>query len=187
MERELEVLLFAAGDEGLSVQELSKYLEVDRKIVEEELAKLQKNLEKTSALWIYQKDQQIYLTTQSKYASLLEKYTNQTLNKKLSKASLEVLAIIAYRQPITRIEIDQIRGVNSSGAVQKLQAYRLIEALGRVEGPGRARLFGTTKTFLDYFKLNSLDELPKIEFNEEEQDVSTSLLFDQFDEILDEE
>lgn len=90
------------------------------------------------------------------------------------------LAIVAYKQPITRAEIEQIRGVQVSGAVQRLAAHKLIEEKGRVEGPGRPILYGTTGYFLDYFGLKSLEELPDTQEMEIslEEDVSPDLFFD---------
>ena len=79
---------------------------------------------------------------------------------KLSQASLETLAIIAYKQPVTRVDIESIRGVQSSGSIQKLLLRDLIEEAGRLETPGRPKLYKTTAYFMDYFGLESLDALP---------------------------
>ena len=101
------------------------------------------------------------------------------------------MAIIAYKQPITRVEIEEIRGVQSSGSLQKLQARRLVQEEGRVEGPGRAKLYGTTQYFLDYFGLKTIKELPEIEEleNKAEEVIPQDLFFerfkDQFDQISD--
>ena len=87
------------------------------------------------------------------------------MNQSLSKAALEVLAIIAYKQPLTRIEVDAIRGVNSSGTMATLQAFDLIEVIGKKEVIGNPNLYTTTNHFLDYIGINTLEELPEI--NEE--------------------
>ena len=87
------------------------------------------------------------------------------MNQSLSKAALEVLAIIAYKQPLTRIEVDAIRGVNSSGTMATLQAFDLIEVIGKKEVIGNPNLYATTNHFLDYIGINTLEELPEI--NEE--------------------
>ena len=94
------------------------------------------------------------------------------------------MAIIAYKQPITRVEIEQIRGVQVSGAIQRLAAHQLIEEKGRVEGPGRPILYGTTPYFLDYFGLNSLKDLPDIQAMEHSlnEESSLDLFFDEMDE-----
>ena len=187
MQKQIEALLFVAGDEGLAIQDLAKFLQTSPAQIKVQLEKLQAELEQYTSLTIYQKANQVYLVTQPQYEPLLQNYTNQTLNKRLSKASLEVLAIIAYKQPITRLEIDQIRGVNCSGSVQKLQAYQLIEDVGRIDGPGRARLLGTTDYFLQYFNLKSLADLPEIDLEQQAEEKTTVNLFTQFDELLDEE
>ena len=96
----------------------------------------------------------LFLSTKKEVAPLLKKYAESPMGNSLSQAALETLSIIAYKQPITRIEVEEIRGVQSSGSVQKLVAKRLIEEKGRVDGPGRAILYGTTEYFMDYFGLN---------------------------------
>ena len=88
------------------------------------------------------------------------------LNQSLSRAALETLSIIAYKQPITRIEVDEIRGVNSSGAISKLQIFDLIRENGKKEVLGRPNLYVTTDYFLDYMGINSLEELPVVEETE---------------------
>lgn len=119
------------------------------------------------------------MTTKKELAPLLKRYAQGTSNT-LSQAAVETLAIIAYKQPITRVEIEQIRGVQVSGAVQRLSAHNLIEEKGRVEGPGRPILYGTTSYFLDYFGLKSLKELPDIQEMELslKEDAPLDLFFD---------
>lgn len=87
------------------------------------------------------------LSTKKEYASLLKQYAQSSINQSLSQAALECLSIVAYKQPITRAEIEELRGVQSSGSVQKLVTRRLIEEKSRVDGPGRAILYGTTAYF----------------------------------------
>lgn len=96
------------------------------------------------------------------YSELLKDYAKSPINQSLSRASLEVLSIIAYKQPITRIEIDQIRGVNSSGAISKLVLLGLIKEAGKKEVIGRPNLYATTDYFLDFMGINQLDELVDI-------------------------
>mgnify|MGYP000878535240 FL=1 len=93
------------------------------------------------------------------------KYLGIETTSRLSRAALETLAIIAYRQPITRPGIDAIRGVNSDGVLKSLLSKGLIEEIGRTEGPGRPILYGITEEFLQYFGLGSINELPEL-FNE---------------------
>ena len=87
---------------------------------------------------------------------------NRQITSTLSQAALETLAIIAYKQPITRTEIEEIRGVKTERPLQTLMAKALIKEVGRAEGTGRAYLYGTTKEFLDYFGLKSIEELPPL-------------------------
>ena len=178
---ELEALLFIVGEEGISNEELSGLLNLS----EAEVTSLVKELKESytqnshSALHIFETESHYVLTTKKELAPLLKRYAQGTSNT-LSQAAVETLAIIAYKQPITRAEIEQIRGVQVSGAVQHLAAHKLIEEKGRVEGPGRPILYGTTGYFLDYFGLKSLEELPDTQEMEIslEEDVSPDLFFD---------
>lgn len=178
---ELEALLFIVGEEGISNEELSGLLNLS----EAEVANLVKELRDSyaqnphSALHIFETESHYVLTTKKELAPLLKRYAQGTSNT-LSQAAVETLAIIAYKQPITRAEIEQIRGVQVSGAVQRLAAHKLIEEKDRVEGPGRPILYGTTGYFLDYFGLKSLEELPDTQEMEIslEEDVSPDLFFD---------
>ena len=96
----------------------------------------------------------------------MREYSRAPINQSLSRAALETLSIIAYKQPITRIEVDEIRGVNSSGAISKLQIFDLIRENGKKEVLGRPNLYVTTDYFLDYMGINSLEELPVVEETE---------------------
>ena len=105
----------------------------------------------------------------------------------MSQAALETLAIIAYKQPITRIEIEEIRGVKTDRPLQTLTAKALIKEMGRVEGPGRAYLYGTTKEFLDYFGLRNIKGLPPLPEKVEEENIQeeADLFFERFQDHLD--
>ncbi|KAF1298097.1 SMC-Scp complex subunit ScpB [Enterococcus sp. JM4C] len=180
---ELEAILFVVGEEGIGLDELSYLLGAETPQVYEWVGELDKRYEEdeNSALNILEVGNHFVLTTKKKFAKLLKKYAQSPISNKLSQAALETLSIIAYKQPITRIEIEEIRGVQSSGSVQKLVARQLIEDKGRVDGPGRAILYGTTDYFMDYFALKSLDELPDIQSMEmEDEEESTDLFFDRY-------
>jgi len=99
--------------------------------------------------------------TKGAYHHTIGAFLRQNTHKKLSKAALESLAIIAYKQPVTKTEIESIRGVNSDYTIQKLLEKDLIEISGRSDGPGKPLLYGTTSKFTDYFGLKSIDDLPK--------------------------
>jgi segregation and condensation protein B len=182
---ELEAILFIVGEEGISLEEISYLLMIDKKESMARLAELKEKYEKDpdSALHILETDERAVLTTKKELASLLKRYVQGTSNT-LSQAAIETLAIIAYKQPITRIEIEQIRGVQASSAVQRLSAHHLIEEKGRVDGPGRPILYGTTSYFLDYFGLNSLKDLPDIQAMENtlNEEVPLDLFFDEMNE-----
>ena len=153
----LEALLFVAGEDGLSLRTMAQLLEIP-------VTGLTQSLEKLQAK--YKADEDTALC-------LLRDYSKTPINQSLSRASLEVLSIVAYKQPITRAEVDDIRGVNSSGAIAKLQAFGLIREAGKKDAVGRPNLYATTDYFLDYIGINSLDELVAIDQLElEEQETS---------------
>lgn len=186
---ELEAILFVVGDEGIGLEELSYLLNSKTAQTYEMIQTLQSRYDEdeNSALHILEVGNHFVLTTKKEFAPLLKKYAQSPMSNSLSQAALETLAIIAYKQPLTRMEVDEIRGVQSSGSVQKLVARQLIEEKGRVDGPGRAILYGTTAYFMDYFGLKSLAELPDIEAMENEltEDVPMDLFFDRFSETED--
>jgi segregation and condensation protein B len=182
----LEALLFAAGDEGLSLEQISSVLEVTEEEAKDalyDLKELYQNEDRgicvVELAGVYQ------LATKKVHAPYLKKLVETPSAHTLSQASLETLAIVAYKQPITRIEIEAIRGVKTERPLQTLMAKALIQETGRAEGAGRPYLYGTTKEFLDYFGLKSLDELPALQddtddgFNDEEAD----LFFHKFQEM----
>ncbi|MFO7538517.1 MAG: SMC-Scp complex subunit ScpB [Chloroflexota bacterium] len=110
----------------------------------------------------------VQLTTAPEASALIEYFLGLEVTSRLSQAALEVLAIVAYMQPITRPQIDDIRGVNSDGALRTLLSKGLIEEIGRMETPGRPILYGTTTEFLQHFGLAALDEMPPLPEDEEE-------------------
>ncbi|MGX7419226.1 SMC-Scp complex subunit ScpB [Carnobacterium gallinarum] len=181
----VETLLFVAGDEGLSLEEIASVLDCTTQFVFQLLNQLQKMYEesKTSGLMLLEVGNHYQLATKKEYADLIKKYAVSPLSTNLSQAALETLAIIAYKQPLTRMEIDEIRGVQTSGALQKLLLRGLIEDKGRVNGPGRAILYGTTDYFMDYFGLKTLKELPAIdELEQDQEEVESDLFFEKFNQ-----
>ena len=157
----LEGLLFVAGDDGITLEEASYILELERSAVRQLLEELKKRLEdENSGLELLLTASHYKLVTKASLKSYIEKYAVSPYSSQLSQASLETLAIIAYKQPVTRVDIESIRGVQSSGSIQKLLLRDLIEEAGRLETPGRPKLYKTTAYFMDYFGLESLDALP---------------------------
>lgn len=161
---EIEALLFVAGEEGLSLRQMAEVLDLPPTGLSQSLEKLSQKYDQDSdsALMLLQTSNRYRLVTKESFADLLRRYSRTPINQSMSRALLETLSIIAYKQPITRIEVDDIRGVNSSGALSKLVTYELIEAVGYKEVPGRPRLYATTPYFLDFLGINALEELPEI-------------------------
>jgi segregation and condensation protein B len=184
----LESLLFAAGDEGLSLKQLAEVLDVDEFKASEIIEDLKKEYERDNkrGIMVVQLAGTFQLATKKENAAYLKKLVDSPHTTTLSQAALETLAIIAYKQPITRAEIEEIRGVKTERPLHTLMAKALIKEVGRAEGTGRAYLYGTTKEFLDYFGLKSIEELPQLpekaedEFIQEEAD----LFFEKFNETI---
>lgn len=185
----MEALLFVAGNEGLTLSELAHMLDLSTGTTYDYLNQLKSDYldSEKSALTILEVGEHFMLSTKKEMAPLLKYYAQSSINQSLSQAALECLSIVAYKQPITRAEIEELRGVQSSGSVQKLVARRLIEEKSRVDGPGRAILYGTTNYFLDYFGLKNVEELPDVEILAEnaEKEIPNDLFFDRFKEQFD--
>ncbi|EOI00509.1 segregation and condensation protein B [Enterococcus moraviensis ATCC BAA-383] len=188
---QIEAILFVVGEEGIGLEELSYLLGLSTAKTYESLIALKERYEsdKQTALNILEVGNHFILSTKKTFAPLLKKYAQSPISNALSQAALETLSIVAYKQPISRVEVDEIRGVQSAGSMQKLVARQLIEEKGRVDGPGRAILYGTTAYFMDYFGLKSLEELPDIHQMEEEiaEELPLDLFFDRYKELNEEE
>ncbi|KXT74211.1 Segregation and condensation protein B [Streptococcus sp. DD10] len=171
---EIEALLFVAGEEGLTSRQLAEMLMLPPTGVIQSLEKLADRYQKDkdSSLSLIETASRYRLVTKSDFAEILREYSKAPVNQTLSRATLETLSIIAYKQPITRIEVDEIRGVNSSGAISKLQAFGLIREDGKKEVLGRPNLYVTTEYFLDYMGINQIEELPVVEDVEYRQEES---------------
>jgi segregation and condensation protein B len=158
----LEALLFAAP--GLSsVEQLSQALNISKSEVEKSLEALSAHLTLEHGLRLQKIKNQYQLVTAPEHAETIEKLLGLEVTSRLTQAALEVLAIVAYKQPTTRPEIDSIRGVNSDGVVKSLLSKGLIEELGRSEAIGRPILYGVTNEFFQHFGLESLDQLPVVD------------------------
>ncbi|MBR3120737.1 SMC-Scp complex subunit ScpB [Oceanobacillus profundus] len=184
----VEGLLFASGDEGITIKQVCKVLEVSESAVEHILEELTYDYErKDRGLMIMKSHEVLHLTTKPEHSNYFKKLLELPQTSRMSQAALETLAIIAYQQPITRTEIDEIRGVKSDRPVQTLTARSLIEEVGRKDSVGRPILFGTSKDFLTYFGLTSLGELPPLPEPSEEDNTDSNeadLFFERFsDEI----
>ena len=183
----LESLLFAAGDEGLSLKQIASVLDTNEENIKDIVSALQLEYEtnENRGLVLVEIAGVYQLATKKKHAEFLKRLVESPGTAQLSQAGLETLAIIAYKQPITRIEIEEIRGVKTERPLQTLLSRALIKEVGRVTGPGRAYLFGTTKEFLDYFGLKNIDELPPLpdKSEDEGQGNEADLFFEKFQEL----
>ena len=160
----LEGLLFVVGDDGLTLSQIQDILEVDIEEAKELVTELRKVYESDSrGITINFLGDTLKLTTKKEHKDYYEKLLQNPDSNILSQAALETLAIIAYNEPITRVEIDDLRGVSTSHIVRKLVAKGLIKEAGKSDLPGRPILYKTTSDFLDYFGLATKDELPKLE------------------------
>jgi len=158
----LEALLFVAA-EPVSIGQLAEATGAKNVEVEDALKKLEMRLAAESGLRLQRHAGKVQLTTASELAAAIEKFLGLEASARLSRAALETLSIIAYRQPITRPGIDAVRGVNSDGVLKSLLSKNLIQEAGRADGPGRPILYGTTNDFLQHFGLSSLEQLPPFE------------------------
>lgn len=157
----VEAVLFVAGDAVL-VQDLAQALDIDCDRMHAELEKMQENYEKEArGLCLKKFGEHVQLSTRAEMAQYVEKLLQPVQKQSLSQAALETLAIIAYRQPVTKMEIEGIRGVKCDYSVQSLLNKQLICDAGRKEVVGRPILYCTTDTFLAHFGLKNLEELPK--------------------------
>ena len=162
----IEGLLYVQGDQGLTIDQVSDILEIDNEEAKSLILSLKQDyIDQDRGLRINYLGNSFKLTTKEEHKEYYEKLV-EIEEGNLSEASLETLAIIAYNQPVTRLTVDEIRGINSSYVVRKLVARELIEEKGRSDSPGRPILYGVTDKFLDYFGLSSIEELPEIEETE---------------------
>lgn len=159
---QIESILFAAG-EAVEKRELIKRLRVDRDTFSRALEELRERYKKDSGIVLSETKSTLKLTTNPDNFEVVKRVLNLEENKKLSKAGAEVLALIAYRAPITRIEIDAVRGVNSSGALQRLIDQGLIKECGRKDVPGKPFLYETTDDFLRFAGIMKREDLPSFD------------------------
>ncbi|WP_054951521.1 SMC-Scp complex subunit ScpB [Numidum massiliense] len=168
----LEGLLFIAGDEGLTVKQLANVLEMTKEEAKDLADDLQADYERQRrGLKIAVVAGAYQLTTRPEHAPYFTAFAVSPNASTLSQAALETLAIVAYKQPITRAEIEDIRGVKSERPLHTLSAKRLIKEVGRAEGIGRPILYGTTEEFLTSFGLQSLEALPPLDETVDREDV----------------
>lgn len=171
---QLEALLFVSG-EPVALAQLAAALDVALSVVERGLNELDASLSQRG-LKLQRHAGRVQLTTAPQLADLVERFLGLEATSHLSRAALETLAIIAYQQPVTRPQIDSIRGVNSDSMMKSLLHKNLILESGRADGPGRPILYSTTPEFLQHFGLNSILEMPPLAKPEEGETKQDELL-----------
>ena len=181
----IEALLFVVGDEGITIKQLCALLESEPMEIEAGLSELasQYRENEASGIMLKQLAGTYQLTTKPEMSETIKKLVENPSSQVLSAASLEVLSIIAYKGPITRAQVEDLRGVKCERPIATLVSRALIQEAGRAEGTGRAILYETTKEFLNYFGLKSLKDLPPLPDQvEQEEEAETDLFFSNFKE-----
>ena len=160
----LEGLLFVVGEDGLTLDQIKEVLEISEDESKNLVSELKKDYEdKNRGLRIDFLGNRFKMTTKFEHKEYYQKLIENPETNFLSQAALETLAIIAYNEPITRVQVDSIRGVGSTSIIRKLVAKGFIKETGRSDMPGRPILYETTHEFLDYFGLSTIEDLPKID------------------------
>jgi segregation and condensation protein B len=164
-----EAALFLESN-PITIEDLSKKTELEIEIIERSLEELKERYRSSgSGLTLYEIEDSLLLTPSKECWESLKGVYGKKYDEKLSKAALETLSIIAYSQPITKAEIDILRGVSADGMVRLLQKRKLIKVVGKKDIPGKPPMFGTTRDFLDLFKLKSIADLPKLKEEDKEK------------------
>lgn len=159
---QLEAVLFAAGN-PVSISDLAQTLDLDLSICNQQLDLLEEQYQNMDrGICLVRMNDTVQLCTKEEYATIIQKVLQRESKVSVSSVAMEVLAIIAYNQPVTRGFIEQVRGVNSNHIVNSLLEKELIEEAGRLELPGRPITYRTTHVFLRSFRLNSLEDLPAL-------------------------
>lgn len=176
----LEGLLFVVGDEGITLDNICEIMTVNKKEAQELLKDLREEYAKADrGIRISFIGESFKLTTKQEHKEYYQKLITTRGSNTLSQSALETLAIIAYNQPITRAEVDELRGIASINMIRKLMAKDLIKVSGKSNLPGKPNLYRTTSEFLDYFGLATISDLPELpqtkQTLEDEQELFTSI------------
>lgn len=179
----LEGLLFVVGDDGITLNDICKTLEIDEEKAKSLLTELKNEYERADrGIKISFLGETFKLTTKKEHKEYYQKLIT-THESTLSQAQLEVLAVIAYNEPITRIEIDEIRGISSAYVIKKLLSKDLIKVCGKSDLPGKPNLYKTTREFLDCFGLSSLNDLPEL-IMEKDGEIKDLFAKNEIEELL---
>ncbi len=187
LDKILEAILFVSGD-GVSMADIIEKLELQQSEIDAAVERLKKKFAAGSGIHLITYRGKLQFCTNPAYAEVVATVLNPIKEKELSRTSLEVAAIVAYKQPVTRLEIEQVRGVNSDYAIQMLVKHNIIAVIGRKETIGKPLLFGTTDEFLKRFQLKELSELPdyealieRIKVLDGDKKQDDNMLFDHFE------
>lgn len=179
----IEGLLFVSGEEGLSLEEICSITSLNSSEVSSYIKELFNEYEDIQrGIHIEYLGTKFKLTTKPEHKEFYKNLVKAESNAPLSQSLLETLAIIAYNGPITRIEIDEIRGVNSAYILRKLLLNNLIEEVGKADSAGKPKIYNVTSKFLDHFGLGSIEDLPYIEGNAESSDTEKDLFNAKYSE-----
>ncbi len=178
----VEAILFASG-EPVELDRIAQALEIENELCEQILYNLSAKLDEiNSGICVLKLGDKYQLSSRSEYAEVIRDVLELRKNTPLSQAAFEVLAVIAYNQPVTKSFVEQVRGVDCSGVISTLCQKKLIEEKGRLDLPGRPLVYGTTPDFLRCFSISSLDELPEIPQKEETEDGTEDLTKEESEE-----
>ena len=181
----LEGLLFVVGDDGLTINQMMEILEIEHDEAISLINELKDSYQDPKrGIRIHFLGNTFKLTTKNEQKKYYEKLLVNEENNRLSNSALETLAIVAYNEPITRIQVDEIRGVSSAHIIRKLVAKGLLKECGKSDMPGRPILYKTTSEFLDYFGLSDISELPKIKSNESVNNIDVDLYKSKYEEEI---
>ncbi len=179
----LEGLLFVVGDDGLTIEQIQDIIGMEKEDAKRLLLDLKQIYENDDrGIRINYLGNTFKLTTKEEHKEYYQRLITNEKNSTLSQSALEILAIIVYNEPVTRVQVDNIRGVSSGQMIRKLVAKGLVREMGRSDLPGRPILYRTTNEFLDYFGLSSKEDLPKFETSSVNNTEDTDLFLSRYKE-----
>lgn len=174
----LEGLLFVVGDDGLTLDQIMNIMELEEEDAKKVLMDLRSDYDNNDrGIRINFLGNTFKLTTKAEHKDYYQKLIENSQNNNLSQSALEILAIVVYNEPVTRVQVDNIRGVSSSQMMRKLVAKGFLKEVGRADMPGKPILYKTTNEFLDYFGLSSKEDLPKLDSSAKEDIIEETDLF----------
>ena len=162
LDNQLEAVLYVSGD-GLAVDYLAEKFEVSESEIKSSMERLMQKYSGDCGIHLIKYRKNFQFSSNPAYGTRIAEVLNPIREKNLTRAALETMAIVAYKQPITRLEIDEVRGVDSTYSIQILVQNNLVEVIGRKEAIGKPLLYGTTDEFLKRFQLDDIDNLPSYE------------------------